>query len=302
MRIKYRAIIGLLLWLIAAAPCPSQQPQLQTAVNQEEPRVAVFYLKHLKVLDAADMVGKLMRDHQLNITADQRLNALIASGPEDAMKMLETILLRLDTPAPADDPKVSILDSSFDPVTAQGILKALRLDVAIAPTAEGLIIASEDQQALQQAEATIRAITQSQRSSAETYSIQVYWVTEDQEIEGTSKFEDLVANKLADRGIQNLSIVSQLALTSQVGQECFASGPAVGGSLTCDGQLEESASGLSLQLKLTAIRSETPTELQSNMILRPGQWMVFGIVQSPSGQGTKNRDLFLIRVDTLKPL
>lgn len=301
MRTKYPGILSLLLILAVAGPCLSQQPEAKTAAKKDESRVAVFYLKYLKVVDAAEMVGKLMGESEINITVDQRLNALVANGPEDVLKMLEAILMRLDTPAPTE-PKVSILDSAFDPSIAQGILKALRLDVAIAPTAEGLIIASEDQQALDQAEATIRAITQSQRSSAETYSLQVYWITEDQDIEGASPFDDPVAQKLAERGIKNLSIISQISLTSRVGQECLASGSAVGGSLTCDGQLEESAAGLSLQLRLTAQRSESPTELQSNMILRPGQWMVFGIVQSPTGPGTKNRDMFLIRIDTLKPL
>ena len=272
------------------------------APQKKDPTVKVFYLKYCQAEEAAQMANKLLAGSDLNLTSDLRLNSLIASGDENVLQMLEALLLRIDTPTPQEKPNVSIFDSAIEPAVAQSVLNAVKLDVALAATNEGLIIASDDSKSLSQAEEILRALATSQRASAETYSIQVYWITEDPNVEGAGKFNDPVAQKLAERGLENLSVISQLALTSQVGHDCLASGSAIGGSLTCEGQLEETSAGLTLKLQLEATRTETPTLLQSNMLLRPGQWTVFGIVQSPTGAGVKNRDMFLIRVDTLKPL
>ncbi len=273
----------------------------QAQATQDLPIVRVYKLRYSTADSAANTVDRLLQKSDLTITADPRTNSLLARGSSESLALLSALLENIDTPAEEASSKLAFVDSVLNPDMAAQILRMLRLDVDLAATEQGLLMASSDPALLQQAEDILQSLSQTQAKPVGSYAFEIYWLTEEQ-LDGASAFEEPVADKLQQRGFGELRIVSQIHVVTQPSQLCSATGNAMGGELTIETELERTSTGLSCRLILQALRNEKQTEIESSMLLQPDSWTVFGVTRGPTGTQEQSRDLFLVRIKSVIPL
>lgn len=118
-----RAASWIVISLLAAAPALAQaNPQNeasggQAASRRAEPRsVRVYTLSHTSARELASVVGRTV---PVQVSTDDRSNALVVAGSDEEQRLVEAIITQLDRPAPAEGPKcvVEYIPLSFAPDT-----------------------------------------------------------------------------------------------------------------------------------------------------------------------------------------
>lgn len=104
-----RTATWILTSLVAAAPAFAQvNPQNDAsagpaAARQVEPKtVKVYALSHTSAHELASVVGRIV---PVQISTDDRSNALVVAGNDGQQQQIEALIKQLDRPAPAGSPK-----------------------------------------------------------------------------------------------------------------------------------------------------------------------------------------------------
>lgn len=102
---NYRQIFTLLMLAgCAAAVVAPAFAQQAPGVTPKTAELKIFKLVHMRPADASAMLSELYRDvvqkpgNPLRFAIDQRTNSLIATGDRELLRVVEALLLRLDTP------------------------------------------------------------------------------------------------------------------------------------------------------------------------------------------------------------
>ena len=102
-RIRSRAVV-LLLTLLTVPPLAQAQPgpaQSKAAVTppagSQVKEVKVFFLRYAEAEGAVAIIGQMLRgDSNMRVSADVRMNSLLATGSAEQLKMIESLVENID--------------------------------------------------------------------------------------------------------------------------------------------------------------------------------------------------------------
>ena len=244
----------------------------------------------------------------LRISADARLNSLIAFANSEEHERLDALIRELDVPGVKQESIETFhLDNEMIEA-AQSLLKLVGDDLEIAAT-DGILLVRGDRESLQQASDLIHMLESSREKktknvdqSVRDVMVEVVWLTE-AKLDNIPPLVGPVALVLEKRGFDPVVEFGTLQVSTVVGGRATAIGAAHTGKMEVQVTVDElpSTKELQIMMDLEAELNSQPVRFSTVVNVPLNHWVVFGVAApSPTdAEGEKSpKSVFLMR---LKP-
>lgn len=297
-RIRSRAVV-LLLTLLTVPPLAQAQPgpaQSKAAVTppagSQVKEVKVFFLRYAEAEGAVAIIGQMLRgDSNMRVSADVRMNSLLATGSAEQLKMIESLVENIDQAPVKGKTKTQIqvfpLMSDAKEIE-KSLSQVLNKDVKFTvDRSKNLVIASGTESDLEKVRGVIDLVDRMPPKVEPPLKLRVIWLMSGDQPNAKKLTDDLkpVAVSLGKLGIDNLHVVAQTLINVGEPNSDFSVRGSVGEE---DWTFEVSGirqgdtiqpARLSLSIEAGAGR-KSPIEIQAAVTLALKQLAVLGVTQT----------------------